>query len=110
MDFLGLRNLTVISDALENIKLNGKQDPIFTSAADDPATYCWAAVIPWAFSSFDGGGMRPSQADETDNFEDTSCGCALSPVLWVQIRTQTMRRARMGARRSPDPLLNSQSL
>lgn len=27
MDFLGLRNLTVISDALENIVQNGKEAP-----------------------------------------------------------------------------------
>ena len=40
MDFLGLRNLTVVSDALENIALNGKPDPDLDHLAfDDEKTY-----------------------------------------------------------------------
>ena len=40
MDFLGLRNLTIIDDALENIELNGKPRlEIESVALDDPTTY-----------------------------------------------------------------------
>ncbi|MPZ71964.1 MAG: DNA polymerase III subunit alpha [Nitriliruptorales bacterium] len=40
MDFLGLRNLTVISDALLNIKTNTGQDVVIEDVPlDDPATY-----------------------------------------------------------------------
>jgi DNA polymerase-3 subunit alpha len=40
MDFLGLRNLTIIGDALENIKANRGVDVVLeTLALDDPATY-----------------------------------------------------------------------
>ena len=40
MDFLGLRNLTVIDDALENIELNGKPPLVIESVGlDDPTTY-----------------------------------------------------------------------
>ena len=40
MDFLGLRNLTILDDALENIVMNGK-DPVEIEnvALDDKATY-----------------------------------------------------------------------
>ncbi|MDF2848717.1 MAG: dnaE, partial [Oerskovia sp.] len=40
MDFLGLRNLTILDDALENIVMNGK-DPVELEALtlDDPKTY-----------------------------------------------------------------------
>jgi len=40
MDFLGLRNLTIIGDALENIKANrGVEVVLETLALDDPGTY-----------------------------------------------------------------------
>jgi DNA polymerase-3 subunit alpha len=40
MDFLGLRNLTIIDDALDNIELNGKPKlEIESVALDDPKTY-----------------------------------------------------------------------
>jgi DNA polymerase III subunit alpha len=40
MDFLGLRNLTVIDDAVRNIALNGKQPPdLDTGESDDAKTY-----------------------------------------------------------------------
>jgi DNA polymerase-3 subunit alpha len=40
MDFLGLRNLTIIGDALENIKANRGVDLVLESLTlDDPATY-----------------------------------------------------------------------
>jgi len=40
MDFLGLRTLTVIEDALENIRTSGSTPPDFSNLAlDDPATF-----------------------------------------------------------------------
>ena len=40
MDFLGLRNLTIIDDALENIELNGKPKLVIEDVElDDPQTY-----------------------------------------------------------------------
>src|SRR4029079_6675392 len=40
MDFLGLRNLTIIDDALENIELNGKPKLVIEDVElDDPKTY-----------------------------------------------------------------------
>ncbi len=40
MDFLGLRNLTIIDDALDNIELNGKPKLVIESVPlDDPKTY-----------------------------------------------------------------------
>ena len=40
MDFLGLRNLTIIDDALENIELNGKPKLVIESVElEDPKTY-----------------------------------------------------------------------
>jgi DNA polymerase III subunit alpha len=40
MDFLGLRNLTIIDDALENIELNGKPKLVIEDVElDDPETY-----------------------------------------------------------------------
>ena len=41
MDFLGLRNLTILDDALENIEMNGKARDLDRGRLplDDPATY-----------------------------------------------------------------------
>ena len=42
MDFLGLRNLTILDDALDNIEANRGEDidlDELTKTLDDPATY-----------------------------------------------------------------------
>ncbi|MDO5746365.1 MAG: DNA polymerase III subunit alpha [Actinomycetaceae bacterium] len=60
MDFLGLRNLTVISDALENIIANGK-DPLDLEQVglDDKATYeLLSRGETLGVFQLDGGGMR----------------------------------------------------
>ena len=80
MDFLGLRNLTVISDALENIKLNGKQDPDLDHVPlDDPATYeLLGRGDTLGVFQLDGGGMRDLlKLMKPDNFEDISAVGAL---------------------------------
>lgn len=60
MDFLGLRNLTIIDDALENIELNGKPKLVIEDVAlDDPTTYeLLARGDTLGVFQLDGGPMR----------------------------------------------------
>ncbi|MEU8417034.1 DNA polymerase III subunit alpha [Amycolatopsis japonica] len=60
MDFLGLRNLTVIGDALDNIKANRGEDiDLDTLGVDDPATYALLARgDSLGVFQLDGGAMR----------------------------------------------------
>jgi DNA polymerase-3 subunit alpha len=60
MDFLGLRNLTIIDDALENIELNGKPKlEIESVELDDPKTYdLLARGDTLGVFQLDGGPMR----------------------------------------------------
>lgn len=53
MDFLGLRNLTIISDALENIKMNrglSSTSKPWSWTTPRPTSF-WPAATPWACSS-----------------------------------------------------------
>ncbi len=80
MDFLGLRNLTIISDALENIRLGGKEVPDLDSLAlDDPKTYeLLGRGDTLGIFQLEGGGMRELLAImQPDNFEDISAVGAL---------------------------------
>jgi DNA polymerase-3 subunit alpha len=82
MDFLGLRNLTVIDDALRNIVANGKE-PIdldeISKDLTDPATYALLARgDTLGVFQFDGGPMRSLlRLMRPDNFEDISAVGAL---------------------------------
>jgi len=80
MDFLGLRNLTILDDALENIVANGK-DPIEleTLPLDDRATYeLLGRGDTLGVFQLDGGGMRSLlRLMRPDNFEDISAVGAL---------------------------------
>jgi DNA polymerase-3 subunit alpha len=80
MDFLGLRNLTILDDALINIELNGKP-PIDLEALtlDDPATYdLLGRGDTLGVFQFDGGPMRSLlRLMQPDNFEDISAVGAL---------------------------------
>ena len=60
MDFLGLRNLTIIDDALENIELNGKPKLVIEDVElDDPKTYeLLARGETLGVFQLDGGPMR----------------------------------------------------
>jgi DNA polymerase-3 subunit alpha len=60
MDFLGLRNLTIIDDALENIELNGKPKLVIEDVKlDDPKTYeLLARGDTLGVFQLDGGPMR----------------------------------------------------
>jgi DNA polymerase III subunit alpha len=82
MDFLGLRNLTVIDDALRNIVANGKE-PVdldeISKNLTDPATYdLLARGETLGVFQFDGGPMRSLlRLMRPDNFEDISAVGAL---------------------------------
>ena len=80
MDFLGLRNLTILDDALENIVMNGK-DPVELEslALDDKATYeLLGRGDTLGVFQLDGGGMRTLlRLMRPDNFEDISAVGAL---------------------------------
>lgn len=80
MDFLGLRNLTIISDALENIKMNRGVDLDLESLAlDDAASYeLLARGDTLGVFQLDGGPMRSLlKLMKPDNFEDISAVLAL---------------------------------
>ena len=80
MDFLGLRNLTVISDALEGIVANGKEPlDIDHVELDDRATYeLLSRGETLGVFQLDGGGMRTLlRLMKPDNFEDISAVGAL---------------------------------
>ena len=80
MDFLGLRNLTVISDALENIVANGKPAlDIDNVPLDDQGTYeLLSRGETLGVFQLDGGGMRTLlRLMRPDNFEDISAVGAL---------------------------------
>jgi DNA polymerase III subunit alpha len=80
MDFLGLRNLTVLDDALSNIVLNGK-DPVEleTLTLDDKRTYeLLGAGETLGVFQLDGGPMRALlRSMRPDKFEDISAVGAL---------------------------------
>jgi DNA polymerase-3 subunit alpha len=82
MDFLGLRNLTVIDDALKNIVMNGKEPldlDVISKTLDDPATYeLLARGDTLGVFQLDGGPMRSLlRMMRPDGFEDISAVLAL---------------------------------
>ena len=80
MDFLGLRNLTIISDALENIRENrGVELDLESLALDDAASYeLLARGDTLGVFQLDGGPMRNLlRLMKPDNFEDISAVLAL---------------------------------
>ncbi len=80
MDFLGLRNLTILDDALLNIEMNGKEPiELETLTLDDPATYeLLGRGDTLGVFQLDGGGMRTLlRLMRPDTFEDISAVGAL---------------------------------
>jgi DNA polymerase-3 subunit alpha len=80
MDFLGLRNLTILDDALANIVLNGGPRIVLEELPlDDAATYeLLSSGETLGVFQLDGGGMRTLLRQlRPDNFEDISAVQAL---------------------------------
>jgi DNA polymerase III subunit alpha len=80
MDFLGLRNLTVLDDALQGIKSNrGTEVDLETLSLDDKPTYeLLARGDTLGIFQLDGGPMRALlRSMRPDNFEDISAVLAL---------------------------------
>jgi DNA polymerase-3 subunit alpha len=80
MDFLGLRNLTVLDDALRNIKVNRGEDVVLEELTlDDKATFdLLARGDTLGVFQLDGGPMRALlRSMRPDNFEDISAVGAL---------------------------------
>ncbi len=80
MDFLGLRNLTIITDALENIKANKDHDLVLEDLElDDKASYeLLARGDTLGVFQLDGGPMRSLlKLMRPDHFEDISAVLAL---------------------------------
>ncbi|MDR3202825.1 MAG: DNA polymerase III subunit alpha, partial [Bifidobacteriaceae bacterium] len=80
MDFLGLRNLTILDDALEGMVLNGRDAIVLEDLPlDDQATYeLLASGETLGVFQLDGGGMRTLLRQlKPDNFEDISAVQAL---------------------------------
>ncbi|KGN38419.1 DNA polymerase III subunit alpha [Knoellia subterranea] len=82
MDFLGLRNLTILDDAIENVKTNRGEDldlDALSKDMTDRATYeLLARGDTLGVFQLDGGGMRTLlKLMQPDNFEDISAALAL---------------------------------
>jgi DNA polymerase-3 subunit alpha len=80
MDFLGLRNLTIIDDALDNIESNRGHRPVLEDLAldDKPAYDLLARGDTLGVFQLDGGPMRGLlRLMKPDNFEDISAVLAL---------------------------------
>ncbi len=82
MDFLGLRNLTVLDDAIANVQMNRSQEvdlDVLSKDLTDPATYALlSAGDTLGVFQFDGGPMRQLlRLMQPDNFEDISAVGAL---------------------------------
>ncbi len=80
MDFLGLRNLTILDDALENIVMNGKEPLVLEDLPlDDVGSYeLLARGDTLGVFQLDGGPMRSLlRLMKPDNFEDISAVLAL---------------------------------
>ena len=82
MDFLGLRNLTILDDAIANVKANRGEDidlDALSKDMTDPATYSLLGRgDTLGVFQLDGGGMRTLlRLMQPDNFEDISAALAL---------------------------------
>src|SRR6476619_2972716 len=82
MDFLGLRNLTILDDAVANVTLNRGIDldlDALSKDMTDPATFdLLARGDTLGVFQLDGGGMRTLLRQmQPDNFEDISAALAL---------------------------------
>jgi DNA polymerase-3 subunit alpha len=107
MDFLGLRNLTILDDAIANVKANRGEDidlDELSKDMTDKATYeLLARGDTLGVFQLDGGGMRTLlRLMQPDNFEDISAALALyrPGPRWAPTPTPTTPCARTASSRS----------
>src|SRR5215203_3741581 len=107
MDFLGLRNLTILDDALENIVNNGKP-PLDLEALEltDAATYeLLARGDTLGVFQLDGGPMRSLlRLMKPDNFEDISAVLALYRPGPMGVNSHTNYALRKNGLQPIDPI------
>jgi DNA polymerase-3 subunit alpha len=82
MDFLGLRNLTILDDAIDNIKANRDEDIDLDALSKDMTDQATFDLLSRGDTlgvfQLDGGGMRTLlKLMQPDNFEDISAALAL---------------------------------
>jgi DNA polymerase-3 subunit alpha len=107
MDFLGLRNLTIIDDALDNISANrGEQVVLEGLALDDQASYdLLARGDTLGVFQLDGGPMRSLlRLLKPDNFEDISAVLALYRPGPMGVDSHTNYALRKNGRQAIDPI------
>ncbi|HEY8372430.1 MAG TPA: DNA polymerase III subunit alpha [Pseudonocardiaceae bacterium] len=107
MDFLGLRNLTVIDDALRNIELNGKEPPDLQHLElDDPRTYeLLARGDTLGVFQLDGGPIRDLlRRMAPTRFEDISAVLALYRPGPMGANAHLAYADRKNGRETPTPI------
>ena len=113
MDFLGLRNLTIISDAVENIKANRGIDLDLESLSldDRNRTVCWRAAIPSACSSSMAARCARCSSSWSPRSSSTFRQCWRCTVRarWARTRTPTTLCVRTVSRRSSRSTLSWKS-
>ena len=109
MDFLGLRNLTILDDALINIKNNRDEDidlDALSKDMTDKATYrLLGRGDTLGVFQLDGGGMRTLlRLMQPDNFEDISAALALYRPGPMGVNAHTNFALRKNGRQEAIPL------
>ena len=109
MDFLGLRNLTILDDALENVKANRDEDldlDALSKDMTDKATYqLLSRGDTLGVFQLDGGGMRTLlRLMQPDNFEDISAALALYRPGPMGVNAHTNFALRKNGKQEVTPL------
>ena len=109
MDFLGLRNLTTLDDAIDNIRRNRGEDidlDALSESLDDPATYALLARgDTLGVFQLDGAGMRTLlKLMQPDTFEDISAALALYRPGPMGVDAHTNFALRKNGKQAETPL------
>jgi len=109
MDFLGLRNLTILDDAIDNIRDNRGEEidlDALSETLDDPATYqLLSRGDTLGVFQLDGGGMRTLlKLMQPDNFEDISAALALYRPGPMGVDAHTNFALRKNGKQAETPL------
>ncbi len=109
MDFLGLRNLTILDDAIDNVEANrGERIDLdeLSRTLDDKATYeLLGRGDTLGVFQLDGGGMRTLlRLMQPDNFEDISAALALYRPGPMGVNAHTNFALRKNGRQELVPL------